>query len=354
MGKLRGCGSFLVAMVLMLILQIGILGISPGTAVAENTPTPADQQITLLVSGRFSITVKASLPTPGYKWEIAFDERLLKLIKRHTPSGTDIIGAGGVETFDFEGIKAGETEIYLNYNLSLDPVNPRLETRTFNVVILSPTPPPIWCPVINSFTTSPGIRKGASSVLRWSVSNAASINIDNGVGNVTSSGTLTVSPATSADYTLQASNGGNTIAQTVTVNVTPAPPASPNCPPIVHRIVFINPDSAQISVKPNTTPPALSSRIWAPADITCLAIDSDDDDLDYNWSTDSGKIQGEGFKIKWIAPGISGDSVITVTVVDSNGASTSFSIKVRVYCLGNGCPAPTLDQRCTLSSTTAR
>ena len=356
MGKLRGCESFSVAMVLMLILQVGILAILSGTALADNPPpTPTDQQITLLVSGRYSITVSAGLPTTGYAWDVVFDQSLLKLVKRYIPSGTDIIGAGGVETFEFEGMKVGETEICLNYKISSEPVNLGLETKTFNVVILSPTPPPMWYPVINSFTArQSSITAGASTVLRWSVSNATSVTIDNGVGSVSSSGELIVSPATACDYTMLASNGGNTMAQTVTVNVTPAPPASPNSLPIVRRIIFTNPENTQISIKPNTTPPALSSRIWSPTDITCLASDSDNDVLDYNWSTDSGNIQGEGSKIKWIAPGISGDNTITVTVADSNGASTNFSIKVRVYCCGNGCPTPTVVQRNTLSSTASR
>jgi hypothetical protein len=131
------------------------------------------------------------------------------------------------------------------------------------------------------------------------------------------------------------------MAQTVTINVTPAPPTLPNSLPIVSRIIFDNSESSQIRITPNTSPQTLSSRIWMSSDITCLASDPENDNLDYNWSTDSGIIQGEGSKIRWIAPGISGNYTITVTVADDKGASTNFSIKVTVDCCGNGCPAPT-------------
>ena len=338
-GKLRSWGSFSVAMVLMLILQLGILAMSSGTASADNPPTPTDQQITVLVSGRFSITVKASLPSTGYTWEVGFDQSLLSLVKRYIPYGTSMIGLGDVETFEFEGMEAGETEICLNYESSFEWNNPRIETKTFKVVVLTPTLPPISYPVINSFTVSPSsMIAGAYSVLRWSVSNATSVTIDNGVGSVSSSGSCAIDPVTTTVYTLVASNGANTMVRSVTVNVTPAPPATPNSLPIVSRIIFSNSESAQIRITPNTTPPKLSSRIWMASDVTCLASDPDNDNLDYNWSTDSGKIQGEGSKIRWIAPGISGNYTITVTVADDKGASTSFSIKVMVYCCGNGCP----------------
>jgi predicted secreted protein len=74
-------------------------------------------------------------PTTGYTWEVGFDQSLLKLVKRYTPSGTGMIGAGGVESFEFEGMKAGETEIYLNYKRSFEPNNPALETKNFKVTV---------------------------------------------------------------------------------------------------------------------------------------------------------------------------------------------------------------------------
>lgn len=80
-------------------------------------------------------------------------------------------------------------------------------------------------PVITSFTATPAtIQSGASSTLAWLVTGATSLSISPGIGAV--SGTSTsVSPATTTQYTLLASNAaGSTSARvTVTVNSTPPP-----------------------------------------------------------------------------------------------------------------------------------
>ncbi len=75
-------------------------------------------------------------------------------------------------------------------------------------------------PVINSFTATPGtIPQGNSSTLSWNVSNAASLSIS-GVGAV--SGTsINVSPGTTTQYVLTASNGMGTATANATVTVKP-------------------------------------------------------------------------------------------------------------------------------------
>ncbi len=82
-------------------------------------------------------------------------------------------------------------------------------------------------PIINSFSAdSPSITEGESSVLSWSVTDATTVTIDNGVGNVALSGNTTVSPITTTTYTLTATNtaGSITASVTVTVEVTPITP----------------------------------------------------------------------------------------------------------------------------------
>ena len=96
--------------------------------------TDAGQRITVPVGVTFTINVSAN-PTTGYTWEVGFDQSLLKLVRRYTPSGTGMIGAGGVESFEFQGMRAGETEVYLNYKRSFEPNNPALETKTFKVTV---------------------------------------------------------------------------------------------------------------------------------------------------------------------------------------------------------------------------
>ena len=115
---------------------------TPATPPASQPATPSGgleftnpaQRITVPVGVSFTINVNAN-PTTGYTWEVGFDQSLLKLVKRYTPSGTGMIGAGGVESFEFEGMKVGETEIYLNYKRSFEPNNPALETKNFKVTV---------------------------------------------------------------------------------------------------------------------------------------------------------------------------------------------------------------------------
>ena len=87
------------------------------------------------------------------------------------------------------------------------------------------TPPAV--PIINSFSADPSsITAGESSTLSWSVTDATSVTIDNGVGTVALSGTTTVSPITTIIYTLTATNsaGSVTASVTVTVGATPITP----------------------------------------------------------------------------------------------------------------------------------
>lgn len=74
-------------------------------------------------------------------------------------------------------------------------------------------------PVIESFTASPQfIREGESATLAWSVSGATSIRVEPG-NAVGASGTLTVTPANAAVYTLIAANGNDEVRRSVTVSI---------------------------------------------------------------------------------------------------------------------------------------
>jgi peptidoglycan-associated lipoprotein len=92
-------------------------------------------------------------------------------------------------------------------------------------------PPPPAAPTITQFTAEPGtIERGQSATLRWSVTNAADISIDPGVGTVQANGSRTVFPSSSTTYTLTAKGEGGTRTATATVNVTAPPPPTPPPP----------------------------------------------------------------------------------------------------------------------------
>jgi hypothetical protein len=83
----------------------------------------------------------------------------------------------------------------------------------------SPTPPG-GQPVITTFAVNPAIvAAGQNAVLGWVVTGAQTVSIDNGIGPVPLSGTMSVVPPATTTYTLTAVNaaGSNAVTATVTV-----------------------------------------------------------------------------------------------------------------------------------------
>jgi peptidoglycan-associated lipoprotein len=109
-----------------------------------------------------------------------------------------------------------------------------------------PPPPKPQAARINSFTAEPQtIQRGQSATLSWSVANATSIAIDQGLGTVAANGTRQVFPSNTVTYTLTARSGGGNDMRSVTVNVTvpaaPPPPAPP--PPAISGAETLNRES---------------------------------------------------------------------------------------------------------------
>jgi hypothetical protein len=79
-------------------------------------------------------------------------------------------------------------------------------------------------PFIVSFTVNPlAIVLGSTVTLNWSVFNATSVTIDQGIGPVSASGTLTVTPTNTTTWTLTASSAGGTVTNAVTASVNTSP-----------------------------------------------------------------------------------------------------------------------------------
>ncbi len=80
------------------------------------------------------------------------------------------------------------------------------------------TPPAV--PIINSFLANPTtITVGESSTLSWSVTDATTVTIDNGIGSVALTGTTAVNPTTTTTYTLTSTNAAGSVTATTTVTV---------------------------------------------------------------------------------------------------------------------------------------
>jgi hypothetical protein len=80
---------------------------------------------------------------------------------------------------------------------------------------------PASAPVIDTFTADVNpLPAGATETLRWTVRNATTLSINQGVGDVTGKTSVTVNPVGFTSYTLTAANKDNPTGVTKTVTVT--------------------------------------------------------------------------------------------------------------------------------------
>jgi subtilase family serine protease len=93
-------------------------------------------------------------------------------------------------------------------------------------------------PVINYFNASPPfIPSGGNTTLSWGVTDATTVTIDPGLGTVGLVGTAPVSPGTTTNYTLTATNAAGWHSVTLTVMVGPAPPPASDPDLIITDII---------------------------------------------------------------------------------------------------------------------
>jgi len=130
-------------------------------------------------------------------------------------------GVGNVAATGSMSVMPSSTTIY-----TISAVNANGSTNATTQVIVNQTPvynmgnvdtqPPIGLPLINEFSASPtSVSAGGTSTLSWSVSNANTVNIQPGIGNVAASGSTTVAPSSTTTYTISAvSSNGSTNATT--------------------------------------------------------------------------------------------------------------------------------------------
>lgn len=92
------------------------------------------------------------------------------------------------------------------------------ETTSFTVTRSSTTPP---VPKVIGFAATPAsIAAGRFTTLSWAVANATAVTIDNGIGSVPATGSVTVSPLRTTTYTLRAVGPEASVTATVEVTVT--------------------------------------------------------------------------------------------------------------------------------------
>jgi len=138
------------------------------------------------------------------------------------------------------------------------------ETTTYTLTATGPggiTSTPVtvtvYQPPVVSISAEPeSIPAGQSSTLSWSSANAAQVNIDNGIGDVESSGSREVTPAQTTTYSITATGPGGAATASVTITV--------HQPPVV-----------TISADPDTILTGQSSTLsWSSANATQVSIDN--------------------------------------------------------------------------------
>ena len=110
------------------------------------------------------------------------------------------------------------------------------------------TSPAAQLPVISSFSATPvSAASGQAVTLAWSAAGATSLQIDNGIGDVTSLSNTVVHPAQTTTYTLTASNpAGNATAQT-TVTISSGGDTQPPTAPVLVSGLAVSPTEVDLT-----------------------------------------------------------------------------------------------------------
>lgn len=146
------------------------------------------------------------------------------------------------------------------------------------------------------------IGAGQSATLNWTSNNATSVSIDQGIGTVPASGSMTVSPAATTTYTITAVNGAASATAQATVNA---------------------PLSVQLTASPaNITPGQQVTLSWVARGAASLSIDNGIGTVPLTPNTHA------------VSP--TQNTTYTITAADAAGHTTTSSATVTVSTGGNG------------------
>ena len=162
---------------------------------------------------------------------------------------------------------------------------------------ITPTP----APTVSSFSASaPSISAGDSVTLSWSITNASSVLIDNGVGSPTGS-SVSVKPTKTTTYKLTATNSTGSTTSSVTVTVIDLP-------------TIANLAASEPLLSPATTGPAASKLSWEVTGASKLTIDNNVGDVTGTSAT--------------VTPAAT--TTYTLTAANSLGGTSTATVTVKV------------------------
>jgi len=113
----------------------------------------------------------------------------------------------------------------------------------------------------------------------------------------------------------------------------PPPPEPDNSAPVITSITVLLPHAPLITIGEKEEPIKISR--WNTAEIECIAEDSDDDELTFNWSATGGKITQRRNIIGWTAPAVADNYTVTVNISDGMGGETEASMVFNALCCGH-------------------
>jgi len=115
---------------------------------------------------------------------------------------------------------------------------------------------------------------------------------------------------------------------------------------------FLNVPGAPTNNAPLIESVKCTSYVWALADneMICQASDLDGDSLQYEWSTNNGKIIGTGARMMWVSPDTMGTYDVEVSVSDGKGGEAKETVFIRVLTNADGTTAQPITLKMSLGS----
>jgi hypothetical protein len=164
-------------------------------------------------------------------------------------------------------------------------------TSSANAVVQVIYPAPVV-----TFTAVPeSIAPGAEATLSWSSANATALSIDNGIGSVSTSGSITVSPTSTTIYTITANGPGGTV--TVAAKIT-----------VVYPVPAVT-----IAANPKSIMPGQSSILtWESTNATAAIINQQV--VPVNGSLTVTPTQATLYTINVTGPGGTASANVTITI----------------------------------------
>lgn len=155
-------------------------------------------------------------------------------------------------------------------------------------------------PVVTTFEAQPAaILSGGSTTLTWATQNVTVVDISDVGAGLMPNGTVTVTPAQTTTYTLTGrGSGGQTVTESVTVEVSDAPPT----------VVSFNAQPASVTSGGSTT------LTWTTQNATTVSIDNGVGSQPANGSTMVSPSQSTTYTLTAMGPGGQATAQVSVTV----------------------------------------